>query len=503
MQFQLKNYQVYNFKGSVYCPLEIFSEILNEMRFCPPEALFLVGTLVRARPRGSDVPQQGRIAQIKVVGGLDSPKSQLFNIRFFGTTGSTEAREAKQTSWYRYDELEYLNQPIFGKTPLSFEQRTIGEVCIANMRIVTWYYSPFPPPYTHLPEIFICPFCMRYIRKEKTYTAHLQNCDMKRPPGLRIYDDGLLAVHEVDGRLNKLFCQCLCLFTKLFLDSKTLFYDTDIFLFYVMTVRTDVLDEEINASLQRRGLPNFEPVRNPRYPTGETIVGYFSKEKCENNILACILTFPCFHRMGIGSLLIDFAYLLGQVENRQAGPEEPLSKLGLLGFTAYWSNKVLEYLLQYVFRINLEELLQARKSGSITTLSSESIPASPDALGESPSQTLGTDKDLTLSPVLSSRGAFDDVKLPKKSEHVDLVHICEQTGLLKKHAIAGLQELPYIRFRNTDSFDITYTNMEKLLKYYLKKESRKMGRLLCHRLHQENLHWEAYTTMYRRRDRIV
>ena len=74
------------------------------MRFCPPEALFLVGTLVRARPRGSDMPQQGRIAQIKVVGGPDSPKSQLFNIRFFGTTGSTEAREAKQTSWYRYDD---------------------------------------------------------------------------------------------------------------------------------------------------------------------------------------------------------------------------------------------------------------------------------------------------------------------------------------------------------------------------------------------------------------
>ncbi|EFO65261.1 Histone methyltransferase MYST1 [Giardia lamblia P15] len=473
------------------------------MRFRPPEALFLVGTLVQTRPRGSDVPQKGRIVQIKVVGGPEGLKNQLFSVRFFWVAGPTEAREAKQTSWYRYDELEYLNPPTASKTPLSFEQRTIGEVCMGNMRMVTWYYSPFPPPYTHLPEIFICPFCMRYIRKERTYTAHIQNCSMKRPPGLKIYDDGLLAVYEVDGRLNKLFCQCLCLFTKLFLDSKTLFYDTDIFLFYIMTVRTDVLDEEMNASLQRRENPIVEPICNFRYPTGETIVGYFSKEKCENNILACILTFPCFHRMGIGSLLIDFAYLLGQMENRQAGPEEPLSKLGLLGFTAYWSNKVLEYLLQYTFGINLEELLQTRRSGSMTTLSSESVPVSLDVQSESSMQTFGTEKELTFSPVPSSRGAFEDTKLPKKSEHVDLVYICEQTGLLKKHAIAGLQELPYIRFRNTDSFDITHTNMEKLLQHYLKKESRKVGRLLCHRLRQESLHWEAYTTMYRRRDRIV
>lgn len=473
------------------------------MRFCPPEALFLVGTLVRTRPRGSDVPQKGRIAQIKIVGGPEGSKNQLFNVRFFCVAGSAEAREAKQTSWYRYDELEYLNPPTASKTPLSFEQRTIGEVCMGNVRMVTWYYSPFPPPYTHLPEIFICPFCMRYIRKKKTYTAHIQNCDMRRPPGLRIYDDGLLAVYEVDGRLNKLFCQCLCLFTKLFLDSKTLFYDTDIFLFYVMTVRTDVLDDEMNASLRRRGGPAVEPVCNLRYPTGETIVGYFSKEKCENNILACILTFPCFHRMGIGSLLIDFAYLLGQMENRQAGPEEPLSKLGLLGFTAYWSNKVLEYLLQYTFGINLEELLQVRRNGSMATLSSESVPVSLDAQSESSMHTLGTEKELTFSPVPSSRGAFEDAKLPKKSEHVDLVYICEQTGLLKKHTMAGLQELPYIRFRNTDSFDITHTNMEKLLQHYLKKESKKVGRLLCHRLRQESLHWEAYTTMYRRRDRIV
>ena len=36
------------------------------------------------------------------------------------------------------------------------------------------------------------------------------------------------------GRKNKSYAQNLCLLAKLFLDHKTLYYDTDPFLFYVM-----------------------------------------------------------------------------------------------------------------------------------------------------------------------------------------------------------------------------------------------------------------------------
>ena len=43
---------------------------------------------------------------------------------------------------------------------------------------------------------------------------------------------------EVDGGRAKVFCQSLCLLSKLFLDHKTLYYDVDPFLFYVLTERT-------------------------------------------------------------------------------------------------------------------------------------------------------------------------------------------------------------------------------------------------------------------------
>lgn len=78
-------------------------------------------------------------------------------------------------------------------------------------------------------------------------------CSLFHPPGNEIYRNETISFFEIDGRKNKVsFCllvftfsmnhlsfqaysQNLCLLAKLFLDHKTLYYDTDPFLFYVMT----------------------------------------------------------------------------------------------------------------------------------------------------------------------------------------------------------------------------------------------------------------------------
>lgn len=41
---------------------------------------------------------------------------------------------------------------------------------------------------------------------------------------------------QVDGKRHKQYCQHLCLLAKFFLDHKTLYYDVEPFLFYVMTL---------------------------------------------------------------------------------------------------------------------------------------------------------------------------------------------------------------------------------------------------------------------------
>ena len=89
-------------------------------------------------------------------------------------------------------------------------------------------------------------------------------CLLKHPPGNEIYRKDSLSVFEVDGKKNKIYCQNLCLLAKLFLDHKTLYFDVDPFLFYVLCEADD------------RG---FHPV------------GYYSKEKYSDvgYNLACIL----------------------------------------------------------------------------------------------------------------------------------------------------------------------------------------------------------------------
>ena len=72
---------------------------------------------------------------------------------------------------------------------------------------------------------------------------HLAKCDLRHPPGDEIYrspaasssesiipgavTSPTVAVFEVDGKKNKVYCQNLCLLSKLFLDHKTLYYDVD------------------------------------------------------------------------------------------------------------------------------------------------------------------------------------------------------------------------------------------------------------------------------------
>lgn len=63
----------------------------------------------------------------------------------------------------------------------------------------------------------------------------------RHPPGDEIYRETAeggqgcgISVYEVDGKTNKIYCQNLCLLSKLFLDHKTLYYDVDPFLFYVL-----------------------------------------------------------------------------------------------------------------------------------------------------------------------------------------------------------------------------------------------------------------------------
>ncbi|XP_054152979.1 histone acetyltransferase KAT5-like [Oppia nitens] len=224
---------------------------------------------------------------------------------------------------------------------------------LGRHRIKPWYFSPYPIELVSLPCIYLCEFCLKYMKSRKCLQRHSDKCVLRHPPGNEIYRKQSVSFFEIDGRKNKFYAQNLCLLAKCFLDHKTLYYDTDPFLFYIMT--------EIDVR-------------------GFHIVGYFSKEKesSEDYNVACILTLPPYQRKGFGKMLIEFSYELSKFEGKTGSPEKPLSDLGLLSYRSYWSETILDILVNLkivepnenpMMTINeLSELTSIKKEDVISTL---------------------------------------------------------------------------------------------------------------------------------------
>uniref|UniRef100_A0A7N0TKS4 Histone acetyltransferase n=1 Tax=Kalanchoe fedtschenkoi TaxID=63787 RepID=A0A7N0TKS4_KALFE len=163
--------------------------------------------------------------------------------------------------------------------------KNIATIELGRYEIETWYFSPFPPEYNDCGKLFFCEFCLNFMKRKEQLQRHMKKCDLKHPPGDEIYRSGTLSMFEIDGKKNKVYGQNLCYLAKLFLDHKTLYYDVDLFLFYVLCECDD---------------------------RGCHMVGYFSKEKQSEEAynLACILTLPPYQRKGYGKFLIAFCEIL-------------------------------------------------------------------------------------------------------------------------------------------------------------------------------------------------
>ena len=107
--------------------------------------------------------------------------------------------------------------------------------------LVARYFSPYPKefyPDGPVECLYICEFSFRFFRTKSELRRYLGNPYLQRhPPGTEIYRDNNVSMFEVDGGVERLYCQNLCYFAKLFLDHKTLYFDVDPFLFYVLCTR--------------------------------------------------------------------------------------------------------------------------------------------------------------------------------------------------------------------------------------------------------------------------
>lgn len=178
---------------------------------------------------------------------------------------------------------------------------SLNSIQMGRYEMDIWYSSPYPEEFLNLPKLYICEFCLKYFGSPIILERHAIKCVLKCPPGNEIYRKGNISFFEIDGEKNKYYCQNLCLLSKLFLDHKTLYYDVEPFMFYIMTQS----DQE-----------------------GFHIIGYFSKEKNSflNYNVSCILTLPPYQKQGFGRMLIDFSECI-QYDDTYSNAIERLIKL--------------------------------------------------------------------------------------------------------------------------------------------------------------------------------
>eukprot|EP01083_Nonionella_stella_P308559 1089213_1 len=220
--------------------------------------------------------------------------------------------------------------------------KNIEKIQFGKSIIDCWYFSPYPEEYIGSTRLlYICEYCLKYMKFYNTYHHHINNeCFIRHPPGNEIYRHNGISVWEIDGCIDKIYCQNLCLLAKLFFDHKTLYFDVSPFLFYIICEY-----DEHN--------PNVD---------GFHLVGYFSKERNspEGYNLACILTMPHKQKLGFGRFIISLSYELSKKEEKIGSPEKPLSDLGKISYKSYWIENILTVIESYMYygEITIQQISQ-------------------------------------------------------------------------------------------------------------------------------------------------
>ncbi|KAI4638945.1 hypothetical protein J4E86_011652 [Alternaria arbusti] len=217
------------------------------------------------------------------------------------------------------------------------------EVVFGSLLIQPWYPSFYPEELVgrRVERLYVCQWCFKYSKELVGFIGHLKACPLRNtpPPGVNVYTKDNYSLYEIDGEKHKLYAQNLSLFAKLFLDTKSVFYDVTTFLYYLLVAHNptpEIPNTSFGDDAEASGVG----------AQGQ-VVGFFSKEKMswDNNNLACILVFPPWQKQGLGQILMGASYEMSRREERLGGPEKPLSDLGRIAYIHYWSQTLARTIL--------------------------------------------------------------------------------------------------------------------------------------------------------------
>lgn len=293
--------------------------------------------------------------------------------------------------------------------------RNIDMVVLGNLRFGTWYFSPYPESVIFgsdhhamkaqtngdmknghieksvmpmIPKLHVCPYCFKYTTSPAEYVSHLHihTKQIETDPegwwpvpktALKVYEFDGYTVWDIDGEQEKLYCQNLSLFAKLFLEQKSVFFDTSGFHYFVLTYTPLIAKSGSPATSKHRGRRRRSLGGNGDLGLKTQVLGFFSKENLswDANNLACILVFPPYQHRNLGQLLMAVSYKLSGWEWEDSiigGPEKPLSTLGRKSYLRFWSERIARFFMGQTADAEGQKVF-GRVSKKRTTLAKEEM----------------------------------------------------------------------------------------------------------------------------------
>lgn len=65
---------------------------------------------------------------------------------------------------------------------------------MGKFEMEVWYQSPYPEDYARLPKLYLCEYCLRYMKSKIILNRHAVKCVWRHPPGEEVYRYGILFV---------------------------------------------------------------------------------------------------------------------------------------------------------------------------------------------------------------------------------------------------------------------------------------------------------------------
>lgn len=120
-----------------------------------------------------------------------------------------EEIKTELTGFLENDEDEGMDKKHIELHEQATKLKTIDWVQIGEHKCETWYFSPYPDGYHHIECLFICHFCLSFFKCAEDMERHSKRCTIRHPPGDEIYRDDKLAMFEVDGQREPVYCENL------------------------------------------------------------------------------------------------------------------------------------------------------------------------------------------------------------------------------------------------------------------------------------------------------